>query len=267
MIRSSIASFRNTPGVRVAERTGAGRATVTLLLFLVAWFILSLFFPPYIIPSPMAVFGETTTYLGPEFVRHLELTLARVLAGFAIAFVIGTAGGILAYMLRRTQDLNSLMLALEVIPGTILGIIFLLALGLGSAVPVALAALLTLPAIAINTGNALAKKNVSLEQYLLSAGGGRRDLVRYLYLPVLVPTSQSNLSIGFGLALKLVILGEFIGAQDGIGYLLNVARIYFYMKEVFFYLSVVLLIAALFQALQGLLFSTCLGKYFYPDAT
>ena len=74
-----------------------------------------------------------------------------------------------------------------------------------------------------------------------------------------------TLSIGFGLAVKLVILGEFIGAQDGIGYLLNVARIYFNMKEVFFYLSLVLVAAALFQAAQGLLFTLCLRKYFYPE--
>jgi NitT/TauT family transport system permease protein len=267
MLRSSIASLRNIPGVRAAGRAGIGPATTGLLLFLAAWFILAFFFPAYIIPSPVAVFSETTSYLGPDFMQQLSLTLVRVLAGFALAFVLGTAAGIIAYLVRRTQDLNSLMLALEVIPGTILGIIFLLALGLGSVVPIALAALLTLPAVAINTANALNKKNVALEEYLVSAGGGRRELVRYLYLPVLVPTSQSNLSIGFGLARRLVILGEFIGAQDGIGYLLNVARIYFNMKEVFFYLSVVLLIAAIFQAVQSFLFTTCLGKYFYPDAT
>jgi NitT/TauT family transport system permease protein len=235
------------------------------LLFLAAWFILALFFPPYIIPSPVTVLGEAPSYLQPGFSQHLALTLYRVLAGFACAFLLGTAIGIGAFIARETQHLNSLMLGLEVIPGTILGIILLLALGLGSAVPIALAALLTLPVIAINTANALNKKNVALEQYLVSAGGRRRDLVKYLYLPTLVPTTQSNLSIGFGLSFKLVILGEFIGAQDGIGYLLNVARIYFNMKEVFFYLTVVLLVAALFQAVQGSLFTLCLSKYFYPE--
>ena len=72
----------------------------------------------------------------------------------------------------------------------------------------------------------------SLEQYLLSAGGSRRHLVRHLYLPALIPTFQSNLSLGFGLSLKVVILGEFIGAQEGLGYLLNVAAIHFDMKAV-----------------------------------
>jgi NitT/TauT family transport system permease protein len=254
MIRSSIAKWQ-----------AIGSNTTGLLLFLVAWFILALFFPPYIIPSPVTVLGEVPTYLQPGFTYHLALTLYRVLAGFVCAFLLGTGVGIVAFIFRGTQHLNSLMVGLEVIPGTILGIILLLALGLGNAVPVALAALLTLPIIAINTGNALNKKNVAQEQYLVSAGGGRRDLIKYLYLPTLVPTTQSNLSIGFGLAFKLVILGEFIGSQDGIGYLLNVSRIYFNMKEVFFYLTVVLLIAALFQAVQSSLFTLCLPKYFYPE--
>jgi ABC-type nitrate/sulfonate/bicarbonate transport system permease component len=36
------------------------------------------------------------------------------------------------------------------------------------------------------------------------------------------------------MAVKVVVLGEFIGSQDGLGYLLNHARIVFDMKEVFF---------------------------------
>ena len=122
-----------------------------------------------------------------------------------------------------------------------------------------------MPTIAINTANALAKKNTALEQYLISAGGRKADLVRYLYLPTLIPIFQSNLTIGFGLSLKIVVLGEFIGSQDGIGYLLNVARIYFNMGEVLFYLFIVLLVAALFQASQSLLFALSLEKYFYAE--
>jgi NitT/TauT family transport system permease protein len=254
MTRSSIVSWK------AIESNTTG-----LLLFIAAWFVLALFFPPYIIPSPVTVLGDVRSYLHPGFSQHLALTLGRVLAGFVCAVLLGSGIGILAYIARVTQHLNSLMLGLEVIPGTILGIILLLALGLGSGVPVALAVLLAMPAVAINTANALAKTNLALEQYLVSAGGSRRDRIKYLYLPALVPTMQSNLSIAFGLSFKLVILGEFIGAQDGIGYLLNVARIYFNMKEVFFYLSVVLLVAALYQAVQGSLFALCLNKYFYPE--
>ena len=76
---------------------------------------------------------------------------------------------------------------------------------------------------------------------------------------------QSNLTMGVSLALKVVVLGEFIGSQNGIGYLLNVAKIYFNMPAVFFYLTVILLIMLLFQIAEQLLFALVFGKYFYPE--
>jgi ABC-type nitrate/sulfonate/bicarbonate transport system permease component len=84
-------------------------------------------------------------------------------------------------------------------------------------------------------------------------------------LPLLIPTLQSNLTLGFGLSLKVVILGEFIGSQDGIGYLLNVSKVYFKMDEVFFYLFVILAMMVCFQIGQNIVFTSFLGKYFYPE--
>jgi len=238
---------------------------IGLLVFIAVWFSLALFFPPYILPSPLVVFRDAPLYLNGDFPHHLALTLYRVLTGFAWAFLLGTALGILAFVLRSTQRVNTFMVSLQVIPGTILGIILLLALGIGDGVPIALVAILTVPTIAINTANALAKRNIALEEYLISAGGRQTHRVKYLFVPALIPTFQSNLTIGFGLSIKVVVLGEFIGSQDGIGYLLNVARIYFNMKEVLFYLLVVLLATALFEVTQNLMFAAFLDKYFYPE--
>jgi ABC-type nitrate/sulfonate/bicarbonate transport system permease component len=63
----------------------------------------------------------------------------------------------------------------------------------------------------------------------------------------------------------VVVLGEFIGAQNGLGYLLNRARITFDMQEVFFYLLVLLSFTLVFQAAQSAFFSLFLQKYFYPE--
>lgn len=244
--------------------TAARDNLVGLGVLLVIWFILAQFFPSYILPSPVRAFRAAPTLLNAAFLSHLGLTLYRVLAGFILAFGVGSVAGILAFTLHLTPHLNSLMVALQVIPGAILGIILLLVLGIGSRVPIALVALVTLPTVAINTANALAKRDIRLEHYLLSAGGRRRHLVRYLYLPTLIPTMQSNLSIGFGMAIKVVVLGEFIGAQTGLGYLLNVAAIHFNMQAVLLYLCVVLLISVGVEVVQRLLFDLFWGRYLYP---
>lgn len=234
-----------------------------LALLLAAWFVLARLYPPYIIPSPLAVFAATPELLLPAWQPHLLLTLQRVLAGFAIAFFVGTALGVAAFTLRLVEHVNSFMVGLQVIPGTILGIILLLVLGVGDGTPIALVALLTLPTVAINTANALAKRDAGLEQYLLASGAGSRELIRFLYLPSLMPTVQSNLSLGFGLALKVVILGEYIGSQNGLGYLLNVATVRFDMQAVLGYLVVILVVSAIFEIAQSLAFRAFLRKYFY----
>lgn len=238
---------------------------VGLALLLAAWFVLALFFPPYLFPSPGEVLVAAPEILKQGFGQHVVLTLRRVVTGFALAFAGGTALGLLAFTLGLTEHLNSLMAGLQVIPGAILGVILLLVLGIGDWVPIALVALLTLPTIAINTANALSQRDLRLEQYLLSAGARRRDLVRHLYVPALIPTFQSNLSLGFGLGMKVVVLGEFIGSQAGLGYLLNVAAIHFDMRAVLLYLCVVLAIMALFEVGQNALFGLTLTRYFNPS--
>jgi ABC-type nitrate/sulfonate/bicarbonate transport system permease component len=58
-------------------------------------------------------------------------------------------------------------------------------------------------------------------------------------------------------------MGEFIGSQDGLGYLLNVARNTFNMKEVFFYLAALLVFTLLYQSVLSLLSTTLFRKYYY----
>ncbi len=238
---------------------------IGFLLVVAIWGVGTLFYPSYIIPSPLVVVMNVGSYLPQDFGHHLWVTTFRTLTGFALAFLGGTVIGTLAFIKNWIKPANSLMVALQVLPGTILGVIFLLMFGIGNITPILLVAFMTLPTLTINTVNGLAKRNVALEQYLLSIKTNRWGMIRFLYMPTLVPVLQSNLSLGMSLAVKVVVLGEFIGSQDGLGYLLNNARIFFNMKEVFFYLLVLLLLTLFFQALQSFLFSTLLKKYYYPE--
>lgn len=238
---------------------------VALLLFMCVWGLISMFYPVYVIPSPMDVALGFPGYLPESFSMHLLTTLVRVGTGFGISFVLGSIIGTLAFANGWEAPVNALMSAINILPGMILGVIFLLVFGIGSKTPVALVIFLTLPTITINTVSNLARRDSALEQYLISLGANRGHMLRYLYLPALVPTLINNLSIGLGLAIKVVLMGEFIGSQEGLGYLLNVARIYFNMREVFFYLFLMLVFTLVYQAGLTLLANSLLKKYFYAD--
>jgi NitT/TauT family transport system permease protein len=236
---------------------------IAFLLFMGMWSVAAIFYPVYIIPSPMAVAASYPAYLPQDFPYHMAVTVIRIGFGFGIAFIVGSLLGILVFIKKWSLSVNAFMSALNVLPGMVLGVIFLLVFGIGNATPIALIAFLTLPTVTINTVNGLAKRDLTLEQYLTSINAQRGHFIKYLYLPALVPTLLSNLSIGMGLAIKVVLMGEFIGSQDGLGYLLNTARITFDMKAVFFYLVILLLFTLLFQAGLSLLSNTVLRKYFY----
>jgi len=93
----------------------------------------------------------------------------------------------------------------------------------------------------------------------------KKDIIKDLYLPSLIPATRSNITLGMGLGLKVVVLGEFIGSQDGLGYLLNVAKIYFQMDKVFFYLIILLLFMVIFELVVNLFFILFFQKYLLSE--
>ena len=237
---------------------------IALGAFALLWSLASLCFEDYIVPSPLAVAGGLGELRDHRFAGHLLATLPRAAAGFALSLSLGTVIGAAAFVFNAQAWVETLMVLFQVLPGLVLGIVFLMVFGVGGAVPVCLIVFLTAPLIAVNTAGALMKKDPRIENVIRSFGGGRRNLVLDLYLPALVPTLRANTTLGLVMSIKVVLLGEFLACEDGIGYLLNVSRIYFDMKAVFFYILVILLFIARCQVLVSLVFTICFKKYLYP---
>ena len=236
-----------------------------LLIFLVLWWILSIMYPPYIIPSPFSVLRNINKYIEEDFFHHFWLSIYRTFAGFLISLVLGTLLSLFTHSSKMQSTFLIFLALFQVIPGTILGIIFLILSGIGSLTPIALVASLTISTVFINATNVLLKRNENLEAVIKVFDGKNGSIIKYLLLPTLVPITRSNLTLGMGLGLKVVVLGEFIGSQDGLGYLLNVARIYFQMDKVFFYLIVLLLFMVLYEFFINLIFVIFFQKYLYGE--
>jgi ABC-type nitrate/sulfonate/bicarbonate transport system permease component len=240
---------------------------IALIAFLIIWQIFSFFFKSYILPSPALVFKELDSLVSESLINNLEVTLLRIITGFVISFLLGTTIGFLSNLYKIRESMQTVLILFQVLPGTVLGIIFLLIFGQGSAVPIAMIITLTTPLIAINTSNSLLNINRELEDVVYSLGGTRWDVIRSVHLPALVPVMRSNSTVGLGFALKIVILGEFIASETGLGYLLNVSKIYFNMRSVFFYLLIIIVIMLFFQIIISLIFVVFFEKYLLPGQT
>lgn len=238
---------------------------LALGLFILVWSLGSILLPADI-PTPwhsMAMLSNPATfeYLGQD----LFVSLVRSLTGFATSFAIGSVLGILTFSVRSQNVSNSFFILFHISPGLILGIILLGIFGISSMVPVMLILIMVTPLVAINTSNALLKRDRYIEDYIIAMGGNNKQLLFDSWLPALAGTIKSNSTIGYGLSLKVVILGEFLGCMNGIGYRLNEAYIYMDLQSVFLYLFVVILIMLTYQTVFNMLFSTILNRLGFQD--
>ena len=238
---------------------------VALGIFLTGWYVTALFFDSCTVPSPVDIIGEFGGYCDRKFLNNLGITFLRITSGFLVAIVLGTLIGLSAHILKISRHVETLMLIIQVLPGTILGIIFLLIFGVGNMAPFMLIITLTTPLLAIHTSSSLMKQHGRLEKLIRSFSGGWKEIVRDLYLPSLVPTIRSNLTTGMVFSVKIALIGEFIASDNGIGYLLNVSKIYFDMTAVFFYLFVVVFVVVAYQICVHTVFGLLFKKYLYPD--
>lgn len=234
-------------------------------LLIILWAVLSLFFPVYIIPSPTEVLSSVPEILNNQFFPALGITLWRIFVGFSISIFIGTVLAALISNTKLSDPVSAMIQAFQVIPAVTVGVILVIIFGIGSAPPIVLITLMTLPLIFMNTLQALKFPDPKQVEYLDSIKADQNLRFPTLMKPQILRITRTNLILGFSMASKIAVTGEFIGSQDGLGYLLNRARLVFAMKEVFFYILLFILLTVVFQGLVEMVFVTFLRKYTYGD--
>lgn len=156
-----------------------------------------------------------------ELSRHVIATSLRVMAGFAAgtlgATVIGAASG---YSLLVRQLLDPTLQALRVVPSIAWVPLFILWLGIFETSKVVLIAVGVFFPIYLGVLGAI----VSVDRKIVEVGRVFRlsptALVRRVLLPSILPAYVVALRTGLGLGWMFVVAAEFMGASEGLGYLL-----------------------------------------------
>lgn len=239
------------------------KSFLPLVAIISLWAFISLFFDSLIFPSPFETLARWESLFTPEFKNHLELSLIRICVGAVFSFVLGITCALAARIIGIHLLIESCMTMFQVLPGLIIAVIFLLLFGVGSLVPICLIVFMVTPLIVVNTCAVLEKREQTIETVVIFYGGGWWAKVRDIYLPNLVPCMRANCLLAGTMAIKVCLLGEFIGAENGLGYLLNISRMYFDMEAVFFYIAIILLLIFSFQLTLRIFFHLFLRKYFY----
>jgi sulfonate transport system permease protein len=175
-----------------------------------------------LVPPPSRVYEQFAELARTgELFRHIFATLLRVAVGFALGTVAGTVLGALASyssLVRRLVDPT--LQGFRAVPSIAWIPLFILWLGIFETSKVALIAVGVFFPVYLGVTSAI----LSVDRKIVEVGRAFRlsglAMVWRILLPAVLPTYVVSLRAGLGLGWMFVIAAEFMGASEGLGYLL-----------------------------------------------
>jgi len=172
--------------------------------------------PPSVIYATFVELAETG-----ELQRHAAATIARVAAGFGVGVAAGTVlGALTGYSSLTRRLIDPTLQALRAIPSIAWVPLFILWLGIFEASKVTLIAVGVFFPVYLGVMGAV----MSVDRKIVEVGRAFRlsglEMVRRILLPAVLPSYVVALRSGLGLGWMFVVAAEFMGASEGLGFLL-----------------------------------------------
>jgi NitT/TauT family transport system permease protein len=256
VVRAETARARQR-AARRARALGWLTVPLSLLLGLVGWqwLVTARDIPPFILPPPARVATRFVSAVADgTWWTHTSVTLTESLLGFALGFAVASVlGYALAHLPFLERVASPYIAASQALPVVAIAPILLLWLGFGLLPKVVVAAIVVFFPMLINTIGGLRRIDPSLREVAQVYGANRWQTFRYVELPLALPTILGGTRIGFTLAVTGATVAEFMGADRGLGLLLNVSRGLFDTALLFVALLTLVTIAMLAYGLVALI--------------
>jgi NitT/TauT family transport system permease protein len=173
--------------------------------------------PAYILPTPtqiVAAFGTGYAVYWDQF----QVTMTEIAAGFAIGAVSGLLlGAVLAQSRILEATFYPYLVALKAVPLQALAPLFIIWFGFGLASKIALTALIVFFPVMVNTMMGMKAAAPQKVAILRSVGASEWQVFRMVRLPNALPDIFTGLEISIIYAPIGAVVGEFVGAQKGLG--------------------------------------------------
>jgi NitT/TauT family transport system permease protein len=176
----------------------------------------------FFFPAPFDIVGQVVSWIiDPGFYKHVGITLTETVLGYVIGTALGVAAGVwLGLSPVTARILDPFIKAVNAIPRVVLAPIFVLWLGLGLWSKVALAVTLVFFVTFFNAMQGVREVNPVVLSNTRILGAKRSDLLRHVYFPAAASWILSSLRTSVGFAVVGAIIGEYLGASAGLGYLI-----------------------------------------------
>lgn len=182
---------------------------------------------------------------------HIGITLFETFLSF---FIVLAAGILLSVLLWWNRSISSILepylITLNSLPKTALAPIFIVWLGNNMKTIIVCAVSLAIFGTVINLTTSFTQMDPDKLLLIKTLGGSRKDMLRKVIIPGSIPDIISNMKVNIGLCLVGVIIGEFLSANAGLGYLIVYGSQVFKLDWV---LMSIVLLCIIATALYGLL--------------
>jgi NitT/TauT family transport system permease protein len=199
--------------------------------------------------SQIVTWAQHGTAQGPLW-EQIYTTMKETVLGFLVGVVLGIIFGIALGRIRLLADvLGPYLKAANSIPRVVLGSIFIISLGLGTPSKVALAAVLVFFVVFFNAFQGVREVDQNLISNARILGASPRQLSMQVILPSAVSWIIASMHTAFGFALVGAVVGEYLGAVQGIGLMIQTAQGTFNVNGVFAAMAILAVVALTAEAI------------------
>ena len=173
----------------------------------------------YILPSPVQVLQRLWELRGPLLTAHLPASLLCTGIGLAISIALGVLLAVLMDAFPTAEKmLYPIIVASQTIPTTALAPLFVLWFGYTIWSKVLVTVLITFFPIAITVFDGFRSAKTDMIDLLRTFGAGKKEIFLRLKLPASLPYFFSAIKMAIPLSIIGAAIGEWLGAQAGLGY-------------------------------------------------
>ena len=226
-------------GRAVPRRRAVRLKLAAIIGFLVAWsaaagvVVLFRLFNPIFLPGPWVVIGDLLDLaLKGTLWTHVAATLERVAIGFGVGAALALALGLPAGYFRAVRSLlEPVVELLRPIPPLAMLPLFIVWIGIGEESKIGFITYATFFPMFLTTVHAVRQIDPLLLRAAQSLGARPGQLFARVILPAALPEILTGIRLGVALSFFVIVISEFIGAEHGLGYLINDGRNFFLVPQ------------------------------------
>jgi NitT/TauT family transport system permease protein len=200
-------------------------STLTLVALVVMWEVLVRHFqiPGWLLPTPGAIFQAMVEWRA-ELVQHTLVTLYETLVGFALAIAVSIPLAVaVVYSPLLQNTIYPILLAMQSTPKVAIAPLLALWIGFGAAPKIIVVFLVCFFPIVVATASGLTAVPASLIDLIRSLSASPIQTFMKIRFPTAMPHIFVGLKIAITFAVIGAVIGEFVGSENGLGYLILIS--------------------------------------------